>query len=230
MKNILEKTLTRRGAVSLAAAGMLCGIGNNMLGCAAPGQSPAGQGGDFVSPDRVDSKSTSSIEVETPYTLFVDNVERRVWYLASWWGKDEDAEVYVFENGAVTRYGSSSIDLTMGDIAKSTDDEVIDYCKANAGSSKASEVALHLISDNTGNNVEREHVKGVGHEDFDRNLEYGFYYLYSPMNNSRPIYDSQFAGYEIYTTSGHSGYFVTKVDGSTAFALDNLSDYDIPVD
>lgn len=230
MKNILEKTLTRRGVVSLAAAGMLYGIGSNMLGCVTPGHSSAGQGGDFVSPDEISNEVTSSGKTETPYTLFVNGNEKRVWYLASWWGKDEDADVYVFENSTVTKYGSSRIDLTMGDIAKFTDDEVIDYCIASAGSLKASEVVLHLFSDKTGNSVEREHIKGVGNEDFERNLECGFYYLYSPMNSPRIIYDSQFAGYEIYTTSGHSGYFVTKTDGSIDFALDDIGDYDIPVD
>lgn len=179
---------------------------------------------------------TSSVSTETPYTLFVDNDERSVWYLVgntSSWGKDADAQVYVFEQGEVTSYPTYYMNL--GDAANHSDDQVVTHCEEVLSKSEYFEpetenVTLHITTDKTGNSVEKEHVAGVGGNDIDYNVKYGFYYITSAVNEPLDIYDAQFAGYRFYTTSGYTGYFVTKTDGTTNFALDNLSAYDIPID
>lgn len=183
----------------------------------------------------IESESASPVKTETPYTLFVDNDERSVWYLVgstSFWGKDADASVYVFEQGKITKFGN--YEMSVGSIAKLNDDQVIAKFEEAISQSEFSEieteeVALHIVTDKTGNNVEREFVSGISNS-FDSDIENGQYSITSAMNEPLVIYDTKFAGYRFYTNSGYTGYFVTKTDGSTLYSLDNLGDYDIPVD
>lgn len=106
-------------------------------------------------------------------------------------------------------------------MAQHSEDKIIEYCQENIDG-ETTKVTLSLVSDNTGNKVENEGIDNI--------RGYSFEYLTSPIESPLPIYDAYFDGYYGYTGSGYTGYFVTKTDGSINFALDDIGDYDIPVD
>lgn len=103
--------------------------------------------------------------------------------------------IYVFQNNHMSVYDSydsdSNVKITLGEVAKMTDNEVIAFCEESCPEATNIEYQLEVYTDATGNFTDYEYIKP-------KNIRFSEYYIpdlkiYNfGMNTTASIYNSTF--------------------------------------
>lgn len=174
--------------------------------------------------------------------------KRVIWYFCgqSNMGKDGvPIEIAVYQGGDLYIYMwadeemqySNQTPLTLGDIARMSDDEVLEYMETYYNKEyngvfftytipyyEAKDAVAHIVTDDSGNHTEQENLVFSNMEELDFEYYIGIKNACSPFQ----IYDSWFGGYA--TSRAYSGYYLIECQENTKFALDDVGTKNVLVD
>ena len=174
--------------------------------------------------------------------------KRVIWYFCgqSNMGKDGvPIEIAVYQGGDLYIYMwadeemqySNQTPLTLGDIARMSDDEVLEYMETYYNKEyngvfftytipyyEAKDAVAHIVTDDSGNHTEQENLVFSNMEELDFEYYIGIKNACSPFQ----IYDSWFGGYA--TSRAYSGYYLIECQENSKFALDDVGTKNVLVD
>lgn len=208
------KTHIKRGAAFLLC---LC-MALSLCACGGKGGEDTEAG---ALPKEEGKKTAPPSDGPLPLSQYIQSSEMQILYEADNLDKNTRPLIFLFQNGTVTY---SNPDLTLGDLSKMSDEEIIQAVMAAEGAPEPQPCFLSLTTDSTGNAVEKESLYYLLLGALSSRLSSMSFSRLVPSNGV--VYDST---YTCFSPSNNSTLFFVRGE-QLPFVLDEIGAEGVEID